>query len=182
MALAGPFDRPIPGESLTGEPGNNPWEQPPEINDIEELSVFYIQKLAKQDVIDDFAAMCELGVTLPPIVESIYLQGVMRGIHTLDAGLNVAPVIHHFLKAAITEMGVEVKESNENPTDKAKAKEKTRFQALAAKYLSEMEDSDDPGVELLSDIMNQEPEQGMAPEQEPMMEQEEKPQGLMAKG
>ncbi len=31
-----PFDVPIPGESLTDEPGKWPWEQPPKYTDFKE--------------------------------------------------------------------------------------------------------------------------------------------------
>ena len=30
------FDRPIPGQSLTDEPGNYPWEHPPQYTDLRE--------------------------------------------------------------------------------------------------------------------------------------------------
>src|SRR6056300_974729 len=99
MAIAGPFDRPIPGQSLTTEPRNNPWEQPPEMADVEDVAKFYVERLANQDVLDDLAAMVQLDVPLAPIVESIYMMGVMRGLHTIDAGMLVAPMIHNLLKA-----------------------------------------------------------------------------------
>ena len=30
------LDAPIPGQSLTSEPGNYPWEQPPQLNTVDE--------------------------------------------------------------------------------------------------------------------------------------------------
>ena len=36
MQKLSPFDRPIPGQSLTGEPRNNPWEQPAMMSDVED--------------------------------------------------------------------------------------------------------------------------------------------------
>ena len=189
MAIAGPFDRPIPGQSLTAEPKNNPWEQPPEMSNVEDVARYYIERLANQDVLDDFAAMCQAGVSLAPIVESTYLQGVMRGLHTLDAGLLVAPMIHQFLKAAISEMGVEVRDGGEDPKARAEKAEMDRFMLLASKYLSEEGmDESDPGKQMLQEMVEegQEEESGMeepneveGPEEEM---QEVKPMGLMAKG
>ena len=44
-----PFDAPIPGQSLTDEPQNYPWEHPPKYTDFMEASTFiwdrfYIQR------------------------------------------------------------------------------------------------------------------------------------------
>lgn len=172
------FDRPIPGQSLTDEPRNNPWEQPPEMANVEDVAKYYIERLANQDVLDDFATMCEAGVPLAPIVESTYLQGVMRGLHTLDAGIVVAPVIHAFLKQSIEAMGVTVKDSGKDPQKQAEKSEMNRFMLLATKHLKdEGDDMSDPGKQMLSEMVEAE---------EPVVEeettQEDKPMGLMAKG
>ena len=53
-----PFDRPIPGQSLTDTPSNNPWENPAEMSEIEDVTKFYIERLANQEVLDDLAALC----------------------------------------------------------------------------------------------------------------------------
>ena len=46
-----PFDRPIPGQSLTGEPKNNPWENPAQMSDIEDVTKFYIERLANEEIV-----------------------------------------------------------------------------------------------------------------------------------
>ena len=35
-----PFDAAVPGQSLTDEPGNSPWEHPPQMSNIHEISLF----------------------------------------------------------------------------------------------------------------------------------------------
>lgn len=174
MALAGPFDRPIPGQSLTTEPRNNPWEQPPQMAEMEEVTKYYINNLANQDVIDDLAAMCEAGVPLKPIVESITSQGQLRGLHTVDASLLVSPVIHQFLKQAIEAMGVAVEDDGIDPQEKTDKAEMNRFLLLATKYLQDNPEEGDAGKELLSDLVEEQPEEAATPEEEP--------KGLMAKG
>lgn len=189
MPIAGPFDRPIPGESLTTEPRNNPWEQPPEMADVKDVAMYYLERLNNDDIIDDFAALCQAGVSLAPIVESTYLQGVMRGLHTLDAGLVVAPIIHSFLKQSIEAIGVTVKDTNEDPQAKANEAEKNRFMMLAMKYLEEEGmDESDPGKSMLQEMLEEGQEEDMGMEEPNEVEgpeeemQEEKPMGLMAKG
>jgi len=173
--LAGPFDRPIPGQSLTTEPRNNPWEQPPQIADKEEVLKYYVGRLANQEVIDDMAAMCEAGIPLQPLVESITTMGVMRGIHTVDVSMLVGPDIHAFLKQSIEAMGIKVRDDGRDRQAEAEQKEMDRFVMLATKYLEENPDDEDPGKQMLGDMVEAaEPEEEVTPE--------DKPQGLMAKG
>jgi hypothetical protein len=153
--------------------------------DIEDVTKFYINRLANQEVLDDFGAMCEAGVPLAPIVESIYQQGITRGLHTVDAGMLVAPVIHTFLKQALQSMGITVKDTNADPKKKAEEREKQRFLLLANKYLlEEGDDTEDPGKVMLRELIDQEE----AVEEEPMEDMapvetiEEEPTGLMARG
>ena len=40
-----PFDAPIPGQSLTNEPGNAPWEHPPQMVKMEEAMGYVWEKL-----------------------------------------------------------------------------------------------------------------------------------------
>ena len=180
------FDRPIPGQSLTSEPGNVPWEQPPQMADIEEVTKFYINRLANQEVLDDFGALCSAGVPLAPIVESIYQQGITRGLHTVDAGMLVAPVIHTFLKQALQSMGISVKDTNADPKKKAEEKEKQRFLLLANKYLlEEGDDSEDPGKAMIRELVDQDEgveEEETMEDMAPVETVEEEPTGLMARG
>jgi hypothetical protein len=172
MAIAGPFDRPIPGQSLTTEPRNNPWEQPPQMADIEDVTRYYIERLANQEVIDDFAAMIQAGAGLEPIVETTYMQGVMRGLHTLDAGIVVAPILHQFLKAAIEAQGVTVPAEKDFQAEADEA-EMNRFLMVAGAYLERDDVEQDAGTEMLSEMVET---------QEETPVEEEAPTGLMAKG
>ncbi len=179
------FNKPIPGMSLTGEPRNVPWEQPSQMSDMNDITKYYIERLADEDVIDDFGAMCQSGIALAPIVESLYMQGVMRGLHTVDAGMLVAPIIHTFLKQAITELGIEVKDVSGDPQKRAEQKEMDRFMLLATRYLTEEgDDASDPGKAMISEMINEtDPTDMEEPVEEPMEETmtQEEPSGLMAR-
>ena len=185
MPIAGPFDRPIPGESLTGEPRNNPWEQPAQMSDVNEVATYYLERLDNNEVIQDFGAMVEAGVSLVPIVETTYLQGVMRGLHSLDAGIVVAPVIHAYIKASLEELGIKVKDTNIDPQKKAEDAEMQRFLMVANSMLDkEGTDDTDEGqqmVESMVETQEGEPVEEEMPQEEEIV-QEQKPMGLMAKG
>ena len=179
MPIAGPFDRPIPGESLTGEPGNNPWEQPPQMSDAKDVAMYYLERLNNDEILSDFAAMIEAGATLAPIVETTYLQGVMRGLHSLDAALVVAPVLHAFIKQSLEDMGVKVRDTAENPQKRAEDAEMQRFLMVANAMLDrETAETPDAGEEMMEAMIATQ-EEAPVEEEAP---QEEKPSGLMAKG
>ena len=166
-----PFDRPIPGQSLTGEPRNNPWENPAQMSEMEDVTKFYIERLSNEEIVDDIAVLCQSGIPLKPIVQSIVSSGNIRGMHTVDAGMLVSPIIHQFLRQAITMMGIEVDDDGIDYQKEAEEKELERFKILALKYLEDNPDDTDPGKQLLKEVVEEEttPEEG-------------KPQGLMAKG
>lgn len=174
--MTSPFDRPIPGQSLTDEPRNNPWENPAEMSDIEDVTKYYINRLADQDVIDDLSAVMEAGVPLKPVVETITSAGTMRGLHSIDSAMLVGPIIHQFLKSAMETQGVSVRDTGRNYKKESAEKEMMRVQLLTAKYLSENpDDGMDEGKKVLSEMAEAgEPEEEVTPE--------EKPMGLMAKG
>ncbi len=174
--MTSPFDRPIPGQSLTDEPRNNPWENPAEMSDIEDVTKFYINRLADQDVIDDLSAVMEAGVPLKPVVETITSAGTMRGLHSIDNAMLVGPIIHQFLKSAMETQGVSVRDTGRNYEKESAEKEMMRVQLLTAKYLSENpDDGMDEGKKVLSEMAE-------VGESEEEVTPEEKPMGLMAKG
>jgi len=171
-----PFDRPIPGQALTDEPKNNPWENPAEMSDITDITVYYVKKLANKDVIDDIAVLMETGIPLKPVVESITTAGTMRGLHSVDAAMRVGPTIHNFLKEAVETMGIKVDEDGIDYEKQSKEKEIDRMKMLVANYLSENPDDADPGKQMLQEVVDA----GETEEEEATPE--EKPMGLMAKG
>ena len=171
MAVS-PFARPIPGASLTSKLGKYPYENPPELVELKDVMNHYMSKLADQEVLDDFALLCELGIPLKPIVKSLVQSQQAEGVHSIDTGLIVSPILHEFIKQAVEASGTTVKDDDRDYKKEAEAKEMQRFKALTMKYISDIDKQGDPGVELLKDIVE-------PTEEEPV---EETPMGLMAKG
>jgi hypothetical protein len=187
------FNAPIPGQSLTTEPRNNPWENPAEMSDVGDVIKYYVNKLADDEVMDDLAAILDQGIAVKTIVVGMYRAGVMNGLHTVDAGILAAPAIHAFIRAAVKEMGIDVKDDSENLEKRITDKEKDRFNALVIKYMSQgiPEDEGTAFLEEISGNVSEEPmpqseepmpEEDMVEEEETVMEPEEAPMGLMARG
>ena len=68
----------------------------------------------------------------------------MKGIHSVDAAMLVGPVIHQFLKQAITAQGVEVDDDGIDYQKEAEAKEMDKFIMLTMRYLQENQEEGDP--------------------------------------
>ena len=91
------FDMPIPGQYLTNKLGNFPWQQPQQFSTVEDASDWYIQRLTDEEFIDDIIDNMELGIPLTDIANALQINGVMQGIHTIDVGMLVIPVIMEVL-------------------------------------------------------------------------------------
>lgn len=85
--------KPIPGISLTGEPGNAPWEQPPKFTTIDEVIDFYSDRITDEEVLPDLIDTIRGNVPLMTIAEGMIRMGIMEGMHTIDAGMLVKPVL-----------------------------------------------------------------------------------------
>jgi hypothetical protein len=187
---------PIPGQSLTDTPKNYPWENPPQMADYEEVTKYYINRLANQDVMDDLATIFDGGMPIATFVDSITTMGVMEGLHNIDVSLIVAPVLHAFIKASMLEYGIDAKDETYNPEKDPTEREKRRLMTAINLSIADAKAEDrtaasDPGVALLQQVgesLGAEPEdtteemdmQEAAPVAE--VPAEAAPRGLMARG
>ena len=199
------FGRPIPGNSLTThKPGDRPWERPPELASVEDALSMYMTMLANQDIIDDLMVALEAGVAIKPLVESLYMAHVMRGRHSLDVGLLVAPALMEFMAAVGDTYGVNYKFSNKDVKKEMENRERSRMSLLITSALDKAKDQgeEDEGTNILEDMaaylesdMTREEAAEAGPMDEPMMEnmpqemteEQQPPQmpeqtGLMARG
>ena len=179
------FEAPIPGQSLTGEPKQYPWESPPELDKVEDVIKFYIDKLSSQEVMDDLFIALDEGFPLNILVKSILTTGVMEGVHSIDVSMIVAPVLHEYILGAAKIQGVKVKERPTTKDEELSAKEKATLAASIERGL-EKSPKEDMGREILEEALSfvqggaEEPEQEDMPMEEEAMP-EEKPMGLMSR-
>lgn len=100
------LNAPVPGMSLTTEPGNRPWEAPPSMATVEEAIEFYTQRiLGNEDAHDDLLEVMEAGIPVRNLANIINKASVMEGRHTLDVGFLVLPVIEELLMAVADTYG-----------------------------------------------------------------------------
>lgn len=109
---AGFVNAPIPGMSLTSEPGNRPWENPPMLVTVEDALEFYINKIiADSNSHDAVLEMLELRLPVENIANLLNKMSVMEGYHTIDVGILVLPAIEEMIMAVADMHGVKYAES-----------------------------------------------------------------------
>ena len=148
------FNRPIPGQNLTAELGSRPWQNPPQFSTVEETIDYYIGQITTDGLIHTL----KTGVPMTVIANSMQTVGVMEGKHSLDVGILVLPVLMESMMLIADKAGIEYDSGLEDDT-------KLGSSELAAEVVSGM----------VAGKMEEE-----TPE-EPAVEEEEKPVGLMAR-
>ena len=117
------FNAPIPGESLMREPGNAPWEQPPQFPTVQESLTFYMDKFDDDETLEDALFILDQDFPLDLLVESILMYGEMEGKHTSDVSFLIGPVLHEHLLSMASAAGVTVREfQGETKSEKQKQK------------------------------------------------------------
>ncbi len=89
---------PIPGQSLTVEPGSVPWEQPPQYVTIDDVASFYSDKLDNPEAIFQLMSLLEDGIPILTVVNTMVKSSIMKGYHTVDTGFLVTPIIVEIIK------------------------------------------------------------------------------------
>ncbi len=187
---------PIPGQSLTDEPKNYPWENPPEITDPEEAIAMHMSKFNDPEVIDNMLDLLDVGFPVRALAESILTASVAAGWHSIDVSLIVAPFIHEHIISMANEAGISYVEGFEKDEEAAQEKERQFILAKAREMLkSTPKEERDAGYDMamksLGILDKPESEYDSMQEEAPVMddsmiETEEEPQqmqrGLMARG
>jgi len=152
------LNRPIPGQSLTAEVGSRPWQSPPQFNNVEEAMGWYLDRFDNNEVVQELLSVMEMGVPLATIANSMQLGAVLQGIHSIDVGMLMIPVL------------IEIMKHLAEKTD--------------TKYVmgDEPEESDRPSDSVIQSAINSlEEGEEVDMDEETVKEEEEEPMGLMAR-
>lgn len=160
------INAPIPGMSLTSEPKKYPWERPPEMSAPEDVAEYYLDKLANEEAMKSILDVLVAGqLSLRELVEGMMRVGVSKGLHTIDAGLIVAPLIHKTIKMVADAVDIEYDEGLVDKKAKSK-QEKARTRLLTKKALGKMSMSEDTTEEEMpveEEMLMEQPSQGLIP-------------------
>ena len=115
------FDRPIPGQSMTAPLGERPWQNPPRYSSVEETLQFYMPRITSQKMANQLMNILEMGVPIDTVVDTVQLGGVMEGVHSVDIGILISPVLAEVMEqmaiAADVDYVLEGNESDEETPD-----------------------------------------------------------------
>jgi hypothetical protein len=89
---------PIPGQSLTVEPGNVPWEQPPQYTTLDEVVNFYSDKMSDPEIVLDLLDLLKRDIPILTIVNTLTKSSLMQGYHYVDVGFLVTPILVEMIK------------------------------------------------------------------------------------
>tara|TARA_R100001163_G_C5013284_1_gene158476 strand:- start:152 stop:664 length:513 start_codon:yes stop_codon:yes gene_type:complete len=133
------LDYPIPGMGMTAELGSRLWEQPPQLDTVDEATDFYMERMKQEDVQKGLIKVIDMGVPLTTIANAIQLANVMEGRHNIDVGVLMLPILVETMRYIAEEANIEY------VTGMEEIKEKD--DALALKVASKMIDEKEEIVE-----------------------------------
>tara|TARA_R110000851_G_scaffold218968_2_gene371774 strand:+ start:368 stop:835 length:468 start_codon:yes stop_codon:yes gene_type:complete len=122
---------PIPGMSLTTEPGNRPWEQPARFTKLEEVVDFYSDKMTQVETMNSIAEALEQDMPVVSLANVILKNGVLGGIHSVDTAYLATPIVVELIKSVAAIYGVGFVESNEDAVKMTSFPEKMAKQVIA---------------------------------------------------
>lgn len=108
------FEAPIPGSSLTTELGSRPWEQPPQYADLNDVIDYYLENLFSSDGIDIVVSAAEMGNSAIDLAEQMTMTGTQNGLHTVDVGVLVAPILVEGIKTVANFTDVHIETGDED--------------------------------------------------------------------
>jgi hypothetical protein len=149
------FDAPIPGESMMHELGARPWQQPPKYPTTEEALGFYLPRFQNEEFVEGLLDTLELGVPVTSIANTLQTGAVMEGLHSIDVGIIILPVLVEMISYIAEDAGIEFNIGTEPlKTDKPT---QTKIDVIMKKLLDKDSAKEDVPEEKTE--MSEEPEQ-----------------------
>jgi len=153
------LSRPIPGQSLTHELRARPWQNPPQFSTVEESMDWYLERFDNPELVQEMLSIIEMGIPLSTIANSMQLGAVLQGVHSIDVGVLITPIIIEILRTLA---------------------EKTDTNYVMG---DEPEDTDRPSDAVMESAVNKVKSMPIEDkvEEEEIEEDDEEPMGLMAR-
>ena len=152
-----PFDAPIPGQSLTDEPGNYPWEHAPQYASVDDAMNFVMKKLSNVNMAEQILIMLKAKIPAEAITRLIVFGGFTEGKWTVDVATLITPLIMQLIVA----MGMRAK----IPTMRISMQDKSNGQFM--KDMANYEVLAEKASEEIKEELEQMPTQGMMARPQP---------------
>ena len=95
------LDAPVPGMSLTAEPKSRHWRRPYQYNTIDEAVPYYLDLMMEPEFTDGLIEQVEVGFPLAMIADVWITASTMEGLHSVDLGALVSPIVITMMKTLL---------------------------------------------------------------------------------
>jgi len=116
-----PFNAPVAGQSLTTEPGNKPFEQPPRVVDPEELYQKLTERFSSPDIKEKTLETLASGIPLEVLINTMTKHLAHTGAITPDLAEGIKPSLTVFFVDMAKQEGVDIQIFLEDPEAEAEA-------------------------------------------------------------
>ena len=132
--IGNPFDTPIPGQSLTDEPGNYPWEHPPQYVTTDGAADHLWNRMSEPEFAEQIIAMLDAGVPVEAIGRTVLFGGFLKGKFSPDVAFIIAEPVMKMIATIGVIAGVEdIKMSMDDITNKKEIRSAVRLNVEAEK-------------------------------------------------
>ena len=161
---------PVAGMSMTHEVGARPWQQPPQYSKMEDVIDYYVTRMSDDSFEKQLVNVIDSGVPLTSLVNSIQLASVMQGVHSIDSGQLVMPVLMELMMLLAEQNNVKYTTGMER--DK---KEEVKA-SMITNALSKLEKENESNKDI-----DLEEEETVVEEADMLLEEQEPMSGLMSR-
>ena len=142
------FSRPIPGQSLTHELRARPWQNPPQFSTVEESMDWYLDRFDNPELVQELLSIIESGIPLSTIANSMQLGAVLQGVHSIDVGVLVLPILIEIMKTLAEKTGTKYvmgdePEESDRPSDAVLESALSKIKGITVEDMPEEEDMEE---------------------------------------
>jgi len=139
--IGNPFDTPIPGQSLTDEPGNYPWEHPPQYVTTDGAADHLWNRMSEPEFAEQIIAMLDAGVPVEAIGRTVLFGGFLKGKFSPDVAFIIAEPVMKMIATIGVVAGVkDIVMSMDDITNKREIKSAVKLKAEAERVGKELQE------------------------------------------
>ena len=137
--IGNPFDTPIPGQSLTDEPGNYPWEHPPQYVTTDGAADHLWNRMSEPEFAEQIIAMLDAGVPVEAIGRTVLFGGFLKGKFSPDVAFIIAEPVMKMIATIGVIAGIkDIKMSMDDITNKKEIRSAVRLNVEAEKVAKDI--------------------------------------------
>ena len=137
--IGNPFDTPVPGQSLTDEPGNYPWEHPPQYVTTDGAADHLWNRMSEPEFAEQIIAMLDAGVPVEAIGRTVLFGGFLKGKFSPDVAFIIAEPVMKMIATIGVIAGVEdIKMSMDDITNKKEIRSAVKLNVEAEKVAKDI--------------------------------------------